>query len=126
MWNAAAAGWARADEHIERSLGPVARWLCDAVALAPGMRVLAVACGPGEPAMSAAARVAPGGSVVAIDLASDMVAATRGRAARLALPVTAEVMDAEHLAFDDAAFDAVTCRFGLMFCSSPERAVAGI
>jgi SAM-dependent methyltransferase len=127
MWNAAAAGWIRADEHIERSLGPVARWLCDAVALAPGMRVLDIACGPGEPAMTAAARVAAGGgTVTAIDIAPDMVAATQRRAADLGLPVTAQVMDVEHLAFDDAAFDAATCRFGLMFCGSPAHAVASI
>jgi len=126
MWNAAAAGWIRADEHIERSLGPVARWLCDAAELRPGMRVLDIACGPGEPAMTAAARVMPGGSVTAIDLAPDMVAATQRRASQLGLPVTAQIMDAEHLAFDDGAFDAVTCRFGLMFCGSPAHAARGI
>lgn len=127
LWNAAARGWIRADEHIERSLGPVARWICDAAQLAPGMRVLDVACGPGEPAMTAAARVKEGGgTVTAIDLAPEMVAATQQRAARLGLPVTAQVMDAEHLAFDDATFDAVTCRFGLMFTSSPARAAASI
>jgi len=127
LWNAAAPGWVRADEHLERSTGPVARWICDAAKLAPGMRVLDVACGAGEPAMTAAARVKDGGgSVIAIDLAPDMVAATRERAARLGLPVTAQVMDAEHLAFDDGTFDAVTCRFGLMFASSPVRAAASI
>ena len=58
------------------------------------------------------------GSVVGIDLSEGMVQATNVEIAeRKAGKVSAQVMDAEQLAFPDTTFDAVTCGFALFFMS---------
>jgi SAM-dependent methyltransferase len=127
QWDAAAEGWAAWTDWYGRNFRPLTDWLCRHVELTPGMRLLDVACGTGEPALAAAAGVRPGGTVVAIDLSSRMLAVAARRAAAVELDnVTLREMDAEHLRFDDGAFDAVTCACGLMFCPDPARAMAEI
>lgn len=82
----------------------------------PGMRVLDVASGPGEPALSIAAVLAStGGHVTATDLVPEMLAAAEESArARGIANVAFQQADAESLPFPDVTFDAVTCRFGVM------------
>ena len=66
----------------------------------------------------------PGGAhVTAIDLADRMLARAKHRADRLHATVDLALMDAQHLEFPDATFDAVvaTC----VFCSVPDP-VAGL
>jgi enediyne biosynthesis protein CalE5 len=126
-WSAAAAGWERSAEWFDRNSGAIAEWLCDAAAIRPGMHVLDVACGSGNPATTAAGRVGSEGRVIAVDLSPEMVAVTQRKAQRLGLTsVDAREMDAQALAFEDRTFDAVTCRFGLMFPPDPVRAAAEI
>lgn len=125
QWTASASTWERNTEWLERQLGEVSTWMCDVTELAPGQRVLDVACGTGEPAVSAAARVTPTGRVTAVDLSPAMVEAARRRVTRLGLTqVEVRVMDAEQLDVLDGSFDAAMCRCGLMFCPEPERAAA--
>jgi len=66
----------------------------------------------------------PGGAhVTAIDLSDQMLARAKRRAERLHATVDLALMDAQHLEFQDATFDAVvaTC----VFCSVPDP-VAGL
>lgn len=78
----------------------------------PGMRVLDLACGPGNITRLLAQRVQPGGRVIGVDLARGMIAL----AAREHLPGTwFAVMDMERLGLRDQAFDAATCGHGLQF-----------
>lgn len=127
QWGAAAEGWGRHDEWFQRQTGPLTEWLCTAAGVAPGSRVLDIACGAGQPALTAAALAGPAGHVIAIDISPQMlaVAAAKARAAGLTNLETQE-MDAENLRFPDESFDAVTCRFGLMFCPDPVRAASEI
>ena len=93
-------------------------------ALAPGERVLDVACGTGLVTFAAAAAVGPRGEVVGVDLAEQMIEAARRRAtARAATNTAFARMDAEQLALPAASFDVALCAFGLMFMPDPERAV---
>lgn len=88
------------------------------------MTVLDVATGAGHTACAVAPLVA---SVVAVDLACEMVAETRELASQKALGnVEALVMDVEALAFDDGSFDAVTCRIAPHHFLDIEKAVAEI
>ncbi len=96
--------------------------MLEAARLAPGLRVLDVACGVGEPALEAARRVAPGGTVVATDLLPQMVEAAR-EAARAAGLQNLECVLSSAEAPPPGPFDAVTCRFGLMFLSDAVAAV---
>jgi ubiquinone/menaquinone biosynthesis C-methylase UbiE len=127
QWTGNAGGWDAMHERLERETRPVTEWLCDEARLKPGMRVLDLACGSGLPALEIAVRVAPGGSVVATDLVPEMVEATQRRAQEIGIAnVEARVIDAEDIGFPDEAFDAVTCRFGIMFCPQPDVALREI
>lgn len=122
QWSAVAEGWERHDAWFEDNTGVLTRWMVDAAGLAPGMAVLDLACGSGQPSATAAARVQPGGRVTATDLSPQMVEVTRRKAARLGLDnVDVRVADIEQLDFPDGQFDVATCRFGLMFCPDPVR-----
>ena len=126
-WEDTSAGWERHYGWYVETVRPMIDWVCDVTALAPGKSVLDVACGTGQPALSAAQRVGPSGSVVAIDLAPSMVAATARRAKAMRLTnVEAREMDAEALDFPANRFDAVTFTTGIMFCADPVKAVAEI
>ncbi len=82
----------------------------------PGMRVLDLASGTGEPAISLAMRVGAQGQVTALDLSDDLLAIARGRARERGLEnFRTQVADAHALPFDDSSFDLATSRFGVMF-----------
>jgi len=84
-----------------------------------GMRVLDVACGTGNLAVVAA----KGGCAVSgVDIASNLVAQARARAARAGLDIAFEEGDAEALPFAADSFDVTVSMFGVMF--TPQPAVA--
>ncbi len=120
QWSAAASGWERWGDWFERQSGNLSGWMCDAAGVGPGSRVLDLACGPGPIAILASQRVPPDGHVVATDLSPDMVAVAARSKLRLGLDNLEVVeMDMQALTLPDGSFDAVTCRFGLMFCRDP-------
>jgi SAM-dependent methyltransferase len=127
QWSAAAPGWERSSAWFDRNSADLVNWICDAAGMQPGHVVLDVACGAGQPSVTAAQRVRPDGRVIATDLSPQMADVTRRRAQRLGLDnLDAREMDAQALAFADASFDAATCRFGLMFCPEPVRAASEV
>jgi ubiquinone/menaquinone biosynthesis C-methylase UbiE len=87
------------------------RIIADMAGVAPGQRVLDVACGTGVLACAAAERVGPGGAVTGLDLNDEMLAIARGKSARIEW----KNGRAESLPFADASFDRVASQFGLMF-----------
>ena len=122
-WSGNAASWDSQHDRLQQEMAAVTDWLCREAGLTAGMRVLDLACGSGHPALDEARLVQPGGSVVATDLVGEMVEMTRRRAGAAGLAnLEARVMDAESVDFPDDSFDAVTCRFGLMFCPDPLQA----
>jgi ubiquinone/menaquinone biosynthesis C-methylase UbiE len=90
----------------------------------PGMRVLDVASGTGEPAISLAARVGEQGTVTALDLSADLLAIAEKRAqARGLTNFKTQRGDAHALPFADDQFDLATSRFGVMFFRDVEAAL---
>jgi ubiquinone/menaquinone biosynthesis C-methylase UbiE len=87
--------------------------------LAPGARVLDVACGTGVLTRAVAERVGAAG-VVGLDLNAAMLEV----AARRAPQITWQLAAAESLPFDTASFDCVLSQFGLMFFSDRQAALA--
>lgn len=116
-WNATAESYVR----MLRLFEPYGFDLVNLLSPRVRERVLDLATGPGEPAMSIARMVGADGEVVGIDLSENMVAvASRIAAERRISNARFEVMDAEHLAFPDGTFDAVTSRFGFQIFTNPE------
>jgi SAM-dependent methyltransferase len=95
--------------------------LCEEVDLRAGQRVLDVACGTGNVALSAARRFC---HAVGVDFVPALIERARERAAAERLPATFEVADAENLPYEDASFDAVLSIFGSMFAPNQEKAAA--
>src|SRR3977135_550579 len=92
--------------------------------LRPGMRVLDLACGVGDPALSIAAEVAPSGRVTATDLGPGMMSLAEELARRKGLAnIDFREANAESLPFPDASFDVLTCRFGIMFFPDLSKAL---
>jgi SAM-dependent methyltransferase len=90
----------------------------------PGMKVLDLASGTGEPAISLASKVGPEGHVTALDLSADLLKIAEERARQRGLTnVSTRQADAHNLPFPDAGFDLVTCRFGVMFFTDTEEAL---
>ncbi len=86
-------------------------------------RVLDVGCGPGTITADLAARV-PGGEVVAIDAAGDVLALARAEAGRRGLAnLSFEVGDVYELGFDDDTFDVVHAHQVLQHLSDPVAAL---
>lgn len=95
--------------------------------LQPGMRVLDLASGTGEPSLSLARAVGPAGRVVATDMVAEMLETARENAREQGLrQMEFRVADAEQLPFADEEFDRVTCRFGIMFFPEVHKALGEI
>lgn len=92
------------------TLGRRARLRRETVALAqiqPGERVLEVGCGTGDVALAASRLAGPGGTVVGIDPAPEMIALARAKAARTGLAADFRVGVIEALDLPDASADVV-------------------
>jgi SAM-dependent methyltransferase len=90
----------------------------------PGMRVLDLASGTGEPAIKLASRVGPTGHVTALDLSAGLLEIAEGRARTRGLTnFTTQQADAHSLPFPDNNFDLATSRFGVMFFGEPRIAL---
>lgn len=96
-----------------------------AAQVVPGMRVLDIACGTGEPAISLAALLAGDGEVVGVDLSPAPLKIAEQRAAQRGLANTRfQQADAQELPFADKSFDCITSRLGVMFFPDLPRALA--
>jgi ubiquinone/menaquinone biosynthesis C-methylase UbiE len=119
MWNNAAAGWQDWWDTIERGAQKVSDKIVQFAEIKPGDKVLDIATGIGEPAITAARKVMPNGRVVAVDISPQMLAIAKTRAKSLGLDsiIDFRESDGEKIDLPDqtAKFNAVLSRFGLMF-----------
>ena len=118
--------WAIYDATEARLTAKLSDRMLDLARLRPGMRVLDLATGRGEPAIAAARCVAPGGSVLGVDVSAPMLAMARARADREGVSnLELRVANAESLdGVPTAYFDATLARWGLMYMGSPVAALA--
>jgi ubiquinone/menaquinone biosynthesis C-methylase UbiE len=89
--------------------------------LKPGMRVLDVACGSGNLAVISARK---GCVTHGVDIATNLIAQARERAAAEDLTIEFIEGDVEALPYPDGEFDAVVSMFGAMFAPRPEAVAA--
>ena len=124
QWNKDGAAWRRWNPTLDRWYGEPTRRMLDLARIRPGQRILDVAAGAGEPAVSAAERVGPHGYVLATDLSEGIVELARQVVLERGLAqVETRAMDGEALDLPAASFDAVLCRLGLMYMPHPVTAL---
>jgi ubiquinone/menaquinone biosynthesis C-methylase UbiE len=100
------------------------RAIIEAARVEPGMRVLDVACGTGEPGISVATMLRGGGEVIGIDISPEPLKIAVERAMERALTnVKFQQADAHALPFADESFHRIVSRLGVMFFVEPQRAL---
>jgi len=104
---------------VPQPFGEWAARLVEAAGVAPGQRVLDVACGTGAVARAAAERAGNTALVVGLDLNDGMLAVAR----RVRPDLEWRSGDAAVLPFPDASFDVVLCQAALMFFADVDRAL---
>src|SRR5204862_1280831 len=114
-WGTAAKGWHDWQELIYSATAPVSERLVEMAGIRPGDRVLDVAAGAGEPALTAARAAGPDGQVVATDISPEMLGYGRDRAAAAGIDTIEFVeADASSLDFPPGRFDAALSRWGIV------------
>jgi SAM-dependent methyltransferase len=118
----AADTWSGASyERIAETFAPIHERVVAALALAPGRRVLDVACGTGGVALRAARA---GADVVGIDISADQLAKARRAADEEGLAIRFDEGDCQELPYGDSEFDAIVSAFGAIFAPDHERTAA--
>jgi ubiquinone/menaquinone biosynthesis C-methylase UbiE len=120
--------WRRYDGIESRLTAPLSERMLDLAGIRPGMRVLDLATGRGEPALRAARRVAPDGFVVGVELADGVLEMAREKA-RLSGLSNLDLRVADAASAQDMAsnyFHAATVRWGLMYMAAPVAALMNV
>ncbi len=124
-WRESAPYWAKHGELVRTLFAPITETLVEESEFVDGQRVLDVAGGPGEPALTIARLVGADGLVVHTDVVPYMVAAARHEAReRGATSLRSAVASGDALPFQADAFDRVVCRLGLPFFPNATGGVA--
>jgi SAM-dependent methyltransferase len=127
QWDGAAKGWRKWSELIDSAASGVSERLVELAGVAPGSRVLDVAAGYGEPALTAARVAGPEGHVTATDISAEMLAYGRERAAAAGVE-SIEFVEAAAASLDypENSFDAALSRWGIIFEPDGEAAAARV
>ena len=128
-WDSVAAGWQKWWKTIENGAQTVSDKMVELAQIRAGQRVLDIATGIGEPAITAGKIVGQEGHVTATDISQEMLAIGQERARSLGLQDFMDFVqsDAENLKLKtDDKFDAILCRWGLMFLPNLDTALSNI
>jgi SAM-dependent methyltransferase len=127
FWSQLAPVWLDLEDRLEEVGGPPGQLAVDRLDLLPGQRVVDLGCGSGRTTLELASRVGPDGEVLGVDIAAEMLARGRERAARSGAG-NIEFLHADVQVHDlgQARFDAAYSRFGVMFFTDPVAAFANV
>jgi enediyne biosynthesis protein CalE5 len=114
-WDSVANNWQKWWKTIEIGAERVSRRLIELAEIKPGSRVLDIATGIGEPAITAAIQIGNNGHVLATDISAQMLSVAKQRAISLGLQNVIDFKDgdAETIDLPSSTFDAVLCRWGM-------------
>lgn len=105
----------------------VTRAIVEEARIVPGLRVLDVACGSGEPAISIAMLLRESGQVIGADVSPAPLQVAAERTQKHGLSNVQFVQaDVHRLPFEDMTFDRVVSRLGVMFFADLPRALREI
>jgi ubiquinone/menaquinone biosynthesis C-methylase UbiE len=127
-WDSVANNWQKWWKTIEKGAEKVSRRLIELAEIKSGSRVLDIATGIGEPAVTAADQIGSNGHVLAIDISPRMLSVAKERAISLGLQNVIEFKegDIETVDLPSSIFDAVLCRWGLMFLPDLKAGLSNI
>lgn len=132
-WDNVAIGWQKWWKIFENGAQTVSDKLIELANVKSNSKVLDIATGIGEPAITAAKRVGndggyDGGYVLATDLSPQMLSIAKERAKSQNLGSILEFKegDAETITLQPSEFDAALCRWGLMFLPSVDLGLSNI
>jgi enediyne biosynthesis protein CalE5 len=114
-WDSVANNWQKWWKTIEIGAEDVSRRLIELAEIKPGSRILDIATGIGEPAITAANQIGDNGHILATDISSQMLSVAKQRAISLGLQNVIEFKegDTETIDLPSSTFDAVLCRWGM-------------
>ena len=128
-WDSVASGWQKWWKTLEIGAQKVSDRLVELAEIKAGQRVLDIATGIGEPAITAGKIVGKKVHVTATDISTEMLAIGEERARFLGLQDIMEFVqsDAENLKVGtNETFDAVLCSWGLMFLPNLDIALSNM
>lgn len=115
-WDSVALGWQKWWKVFERGGQKVSDKLVELAGVESGQRVLDIATGIGEPALTACRKVGASGYVLATDISPEMLAIGKERARNAGLNnIEFKEGDAATIVLPHSSFDSALCRWGLMF-----------
>jgi ubiquinone/menaquinone biosynthesis C-methylase UbiE len=124
QWQAAAEAWYRWSPTLNQWLGKATDRMLELAGIATGHHVLDIAAGAGEQSLTAAKKVGPSGMVLATDISANLLAFAEQMARQAGIDnIQTKVMDGENLTLEDATFDAVISRVGLIYFPDQQRAL---
>ena len=119
--------WQRVKKMRSEDFEAATEMMLDMAQIREGNRVLEIAAGTGDLAVTTARCVGTNGYVLATDISASMVNLTAETAREAGVTnVETLVMDADSLDLPEASFDAALCRSALMNFPYPIKALAGV
>ncbi len=126
-WAERAPTWVASEDQLERLSGELGVVAMERLRLRPGELVVDLGCGTGRTTLELAAKVAPEGRAVGLDIAAAMLERARQHAAQMGCTnVEFNLADVQLYDFGGARFDAAYSRFGVMFYSDPVAAFSRV
>ena len=117
--------WTDRQQMQDILLEPVSNILIDRAKAKAGERIVDVGCGCGATSLAFAQKVGQTGRVLGIDISAPMLARARQNAPA-EMPVEFVLADATVYPFDQASFDLLASRFGVMFFAQPALSFANL
>jgi len=122
-WNGPSGqAWVDEQRLLDEMFLPIEQRLADEALTRGACHVLDVGCGSGATTLAVARALGAGGQATGIDISAPLIEVARERARRQGVAASFICADAQTHAFDDASFDLLISRFGVMFFDDPVAA----